>query len=301
MTIQEIRLKSIESLRNSNLKNFPEQLRTISLDSDIIISHILQKNRTWILFHRSEEVPKDKEEKIFSLIEQRKTGLPIAYITGHKEFFGLDFLVTRDVLIPKPDTELLVEKTIAETNTRAGARICDMCSGSGCAGISVVKNAPSVSSVTFADISEKALEITRINAERLLGTDEPSKKIFFVLSDLFSSVAGCFDIIITNPPYVPHTTATELLKDGRSEPILALDGDVDEKGENARTDDGLSIIRRLVPQCFEHISEKGVLLMETGEYNAQETALLFEKCGFARVHIEKDMNDMMRVVIGYKK
>lgn len=186
MTIQEIRAKAAEQLRDSALRNFPKQLRTACLDADLIISHILQKDRTWLLFHRDEIVQEENAEEIFSCIDKRKTGLPVAYIVGHKEFFGIDFLVTPDVLIPKPDTELLVENAISEAKSRDAPKICDMCSGSGCVGISVMKNVPQAS-MTFADISEKALEITRENAGRILGAEIPQKKHFvrslrFVLS-----------------------------------------------------------------------------------------------------------------------
>jgi release factor glutamine methyltransferase len=139
--------------------------------------------------------------------------------------------------------------------------------------------------LTLVDISEKALEVARTNAERLLGRDERSnvpKRNFqlstfnfhLIQSNLFENVLPTFDLIVTNPPYVPHSESVELLKDGRSEPLLALDGDVDEYGEYDFTDDGLSLIRRLVPQCYEHLNRNGVLIMETGEYNAEETAEL---------------------------
>ena len=303
MTVQEIREKAVESLRNSQLRDFPEQIRTASLDTDILISQILQKDRTWILFHRTTPVSKDDEEKIFSAIEKRKSGLPIAYITGHKEFFALDFLVTPKVLIPKPDTELLVEQVLSEIERRnSPVSLCDMCAGSGCVGISVLKNAgSSVSSAVFADISVDALEICRKNAARILGNERKKPEISFVPTNLFSDVVAGFDVIATNPPYVPSSVARALLEDGRSEPILALDGDVDENGESSGTDDGLSLISRLVPESYDHLFHGGALLMETGEYNAQETAALFEKAGFSCVRIENDMNGMMRNVIGFKK
>ena len=107
-------------------------------------------------------------------------------------------------------------------------------------------------------------------------------------------------MIVTNPPYVPHSESVELLKDGRSEPLLALDGDVDLDGKPSGTDDGLGLIRQLVPQCYEHLNRNGVLIMETGEYNAEETAELFKLAGFRNVIIEYDMNEMMRDVVGIK-
>lgn len=297
MTIQEIRIKSTDELKESKLKDFPDQLRTVSLDVDLILSHVLQKDRTWILFHRNDEISSSEIEKIISCIEKRKTGLPIAYITNHKEFFGLDFYVDENVLIPKPDTELLVEQTVNEIklSSEKSPSICDMCSGSGCVGISVAKELSDLNldfSMTFGDISQKALEITKKNAEKIFSSNPSFEKTFsFVNTDLFEKIDSKFNVIVTNPPYVPHEESVSLLLDGRSEPLLALDG-----GEN----DGLEIIRRLVPQCFSHLEEKGILLMETGEYNAEETAVLFKEAGFKNIRIEKDMNGMLRDVIGYK-
>jgi len=177
--------------------------------------------------------------------------------------------------------------------------------------------------LTFADISSAALEITQRNAEKLLraeisplrcapvemtGTSnvtssvvERSPSLNFVQSNLFDSISDSFDLIVTNPPYVPHVESLELLADGRSEPLLALDGDVDEQTKYCGTSDGLSLIRRLVPQCYEHLVHGGKLIMETGEYNAEETAELLKKAGFKNVHIEKDMNDMLRDVCGEKE
>lgn len=294
MTIQRIRERAEESLKRSRLADFPEQVRTARLDADVLIAHVLKKDRTWVLFHRADDVQADDEKAIFSCVEKRKTGLPVAYITGRKEFFGTDFLVTPDVLIPKPDTELLVEQTLSKLKSRgAAASICDMCAGSGCVGISVAKSAPAQTrSLTLVDVSEDALAVARKNATRIVGA---RGGISFVRSDLFSDVRGSFDIITANPPYVPRTVALKLLEDGRREPLLALDGD----GEGTSSDDGLSVMRKLVPQARAHLRRGGVLLVETGEYNAQKTAELFEEAGFARVRIETDMNGMMRNVIGY--
>ena len=312
MTIQEAKLYG-----KINLPDSP----TPELDTAVLLQHITGFDKTHLLLNRDFELSGGQESDFLAAIEKRKTGLPVAYITGHKEFFALDFLVTPDVLIPKPDTELLVELALdaLEDKFRANPAsiptVCDMCTGSGCVGISInaelrMQNAEL--KMTFVDISEKALEVAKKNAQRLLGMGEPSDQCpvphyelsimncAFVQSNLFENIPHTFDLIVTNPPYVPHSESLELLKDGRSEPLLALDGDVTENGEYARTEDGLSLIRRLLPQCYEHLNRNGVLIMETGEYNAQETAELFRQAGFRNVRIEYDMNEMMRDVLGVK-
>jgi len=312
MNIQQIKQKSIAEIKSAFLESQNESLinqtKNLQLDIELILSEVLNQNRTWITFHRDFELSEEQISKIENAIEKRKTGLPIAYITHKKEFFGLDFYVDENVLIPKPDTELLVELSTDFINklliNNHSLSIIDMCCGSGCVGISVLRNLIDKNiEMTFVDISQNALEITKKNVKALLSdiSDSQNIKINFVKSNLFEELRdNKFDFILTNPPYVPHDETLQLLKDGRSEPILALDGDVDENSAFCGSNDGLSLIRRLIPQAFEHLKENGTMLMETGEYNAQETAILFEKAGFKNIRIEKDMNEMLRDVIGTK-
>lgn len=309
MTIQQAKIFGKNELTSSP---------TPELDVAVLLQHITGFDKTHLLLNRDYELTAEQEADFLSAIEKRKTGFPVAYITGHKEFFGLDFYVTPDVLIPKPDTELLVELALDALEDKFRAKpgiiptICDMCTGSGCVGIAIaiskeqlaISNENSIS-ITLVDISEKALAVARKNAERLLfadkgGCQKAIAHCSLLISNLFENIPHTFDLIVTNPPYVPHSESVELLKDGRSEPLLALDGDVDEYGEYDFTDDGLSLIRRLVPQCYEHLNRNGVLIMETGEYNAEETAELFKQTGFRNVRIEYDMNEMMRDVVGVK-
>ena len=306
MTIQQAKIYGKNELTSSPS---PE------LDVAVLLQHITGFDKTHLLLNRDYELTSEQEGDFQSAIERRKTGFPIAYITGHKEFFGLDFYVTPDVLIPKPDTELLVELALDALEDKFRAKpdmiptVCDMCTGSGCVGLSIAKslaisNEKSIS-ITLVDISEKALDVARKNAERLLFSDKDScqKAIAhcsFLISNLFENIPHTFDLIVTNPPYVPHSESVELLKDGRSEPLLALDGDVDLDGKPSGSDDGLGLIRHLVPQCYEHLNPNGLLIMETGEYNALEAAELFKSAGFRNVKIEYDMNEMMRDVLGVK-
>ena len=325
MTIQDAKLYGKQNLPSSP---------TPVLDTEVLLQHITGFDKTHLLLNRDFELTAEQESLFKKAIGKRKTGFPVAYITGHKEFFGLDFYVTPDVLIPKPDTELLVElaldaledkfRTYEDGQNQYGnfiPTICDMCTGSGCVGLSIAKTLPDKQfSISLVDISEKALEVAKMNAKNLFAKKNPPHELAknsdygkndtnpnfsrltlnFIRSNLFENIPHSFDLIVTNPPYVPHKESLELLRDGRREPLLALDGDVSETGDFSNTNDGLALIRRLVPQCYEHLNRNGVLIMETGEYNAEETAELFTQAGFRSVKIEYDMNEMMRDVMGVK-
>ena len=220
-------------------------------------------------------------------------------------------------MIPKSDTELLVELALDEIKTRArnpkesahGGKaqlyIADVCTGSGCVILSIIKTLEQNRSGAFkdirlvcraSDISEKALRVARKNAARLLDGSAIEKPRFFCADLLgFGPPAGSvsenrYDIIVSNPPYVPSKTAAELLEDGRSEPLLALDGGKD----------GLDIIRRLVPQAFTALKKGGVFLVETGEYNAGETRSLMTKSGFIDIVTYNDLGGLPRVTRGVK-
>ena len=277
---------------------------TPDLDINCILCSILNVDKTYLLTHSQNELTETQLEDFTAAVRKRRTGLPIAYITGVKEFYGRDFCVSPAVLIPKPDTEILVERAaeIVLQSVQA-VKLCDMCAGSGCIGLSVflaVKENPQtdlckIESVCLADISEAALEIAKLNAKRLLH-DEDKARFSFIKTDLFAEITGTFDLICTNPPYIPHGEAAALLEDGRSEPLLALDGDADTDGTVLQSGDGLAVIRRLVPAALEHLNGGGTLLTECGEYNAQKAADLCREAGFCSVRIHKDLAGQMRLV-----
>lgn len=299
MTISEFKLKSIKELNNSPS---PE------LDTEVLLSFITGFTKTQILLNRNTELSYEQTEWLTNAITKRQTGLPIAYITGHKEFYGYDFMVTPAVLIPKPDTEILVERAVEIIIEKIDARpnsiltICDMCTGSGCIAIAVLKtlieqyNIPyeRLPKFTLVDISEDALNIAKKNCEILL-PKKYQNNIRLIRSNLFEVVAYKFDVILTNPPYIPSSLVDNLLQDGRSEPRLALDGDITLFGEKSGTNDGLEIIRNLIPQLKEHLSTLGTGLMETGEYNAEATAILAQQIGL-KTKIRKDLEGQLRIV-----
>lgn len=226
-------------------------------------------------------------------------------------------------LFQKPDTEILVERAVDVILSMMDARgenlltICDMCTGSGCIAIAVAKtliedervSSDQLPKFTLADISEPALDIARHNVMELLGKGPDSALILsrfnFVRTNLFDAISEAikYDVILSNPPYIPHTMVDELLRDGRSEPRLALDGDITIEGDRAlardgsglAADDGLEIIRNLIPQAQAHLAPRGSILMETGEYNAEATAELAAEAGF-NTEIHHDLEGQLRVV-----
>ena len=313
MTLQELKSKIIKDLTPTS--------PSPKLDAEVLLSYCLGFSKTELLLKRDNEVPAEKEAWLCDATNRRATGLPIAYITGHKEFYGYDFIVSPDVLIPKPDTEILVERAVDVILSMMDARgenlltVCDMCTGSGCIAIAVAKTLledervepDQLPKFTLADISEPALDIARRNAAALLSNHDNlvMSRFNFVRTNLFDAISEAikYDVILSNPPYIPHTMVDELLRDGRSEPRLALDGDITLEGDRACAADGsgkavnngLEIIRNLIPQAQAHLAPRGTVLMETGEYNAEAAAALAVAAGF-NTEIHRDLEGQLRVV-----
>ena len=322
MTIKNARDEAIKKLTNSP---------TAPLDADVLLSHTIKRSKSFLLAHRNDDLTDAQYGAFMSAIEKRKTGLAVAYITGHKEFYKLDFIVTQDVLVPKPDTETLVEKAVEgikeivrnKTTSTGKAvrtaeaskknigertdhtfRIADICTGSGCVGIAAARELNECGifcELTLTDISPRALEIAKQNAERLL-TKAQFKRTAFVSGDLLAALPSDvrFDAILANPPYVPSDETTKLLKDGRGDPALALDGDTDSALGVRQSSDGLAITRRLAVQAYEHLAQGGVFFLESGEYNAKEAAHLMKKAGFVRVETHCDLSGKPRVTTGMR-
>lgn len=277
-------------------KNIIQKIKAHSespaLDAEVLLQELLGKDKTYILMHRDEEISdKISREQILKLNEwtaARAKGIPVAYIVGKKEFYGLDFFVDQNVLIPKPDTEILVARAFEilseriSKNENAILTVCDMCTGSGCVALSVMRSLLDDERVplsrlpyfTLVDISAAALDIARKNARSLLSGQRAGalERVRFVQSNLFERLGHGFDMVLSNPPYIPQKEARALLQDGRSEPLLALDGDVTETGDASKTDDGLAVFRRLAVQAAERLTAGGDFLCETGEYNADAAA-----------------------------
>ena len=303
-------------------KNIAQKIKGRSqspeLDVDVLLQALLNKDKTFILLNRDFELTAEQEARLLEWTDARAQGLPVAYIIGQKEFYGLNFFVDQAVLIPKPDTEILVARAVEILSERITARgnrtqaqeggalaVCDMCTGSGCVALSVFRTLIDDERIpleempffVLADISAAALSVAQKNARALLSAAE-LERVRFVQSNLFDALPGKFDAILSNPPYVPHKEARALLADGRSEPLLALDGDVGAQGDFSGTDDGLEVFRRLALEARGRLSPGGDFLCETGEYNADAAAAFLRANGYKNVGIELDLEGQKRVVHG---
>lgn len=295
-------------------KFIAKKIETVSqtpfLDAEIFLQEILCKDKTFILMNKNFTLNQSQEKKIFEWTSAREQGLAVAYIIGKKEFFGYDFFVNQNVLLPKADTEILVSRAIEIISEKIVANenriltVCDMCAGSGCIALSVLRTLADCERVPFerlpqftmADISLDALSVAKKNAEILLHGKENSR-VKFIQSNLFEAVPFSFDVILANPPYIPHEEARALLADGRGEPLLALDGDVSREGDFSGTNDGLEVARRLALEAKSHLAPNGFLLMETGEYNADAAADFLRLHKFCGVEILRDLEGQKRVVV----
>lgn len=248
-------------------------------DARALLSFVLQSDPllTW------RELTAEEEEKMLKCIEERKKGTPIAYITGEKEFMGLAFHVSEHTLIPRPDTETIVE-TLMEINPFSSPVITDLCTGTGCIGISLahyIKNAR----VTMWDISPQAVEIAQKNIFRHNLSDRALAKKGNVLNDDYPAS----DIIVSNPPYIADSVA-DTLEVSRFEPHLALKG-----GE-----DGLRFYRTMIPKAYKALNMGGILAFEIGYDQGLAVKELMDEY-FQNVEIKKDYADNDRMVYGYKK
>ncbi|MBI5123858.1 MAG: peptide chain release factor N(5)-glutamine methyltransferase [Candidatus Omnitrophica bacterium] len=212
---------------------------------------------------------------------------PLQYIIGKEKFFGLDFIVNEDVLIPRPETEVLVEAVLnivnSIPNTQYPIRMLDLCTGSGCIAISLTKREPNCK-IAASDISEKALEVARENA-RLNGL---SGNISFIKSDLFDNIEGEFDIIVSNPPYIARHEFDELQKEVLREPRIALDGGAD----------GLDFYRRIFLEAPRHLKPEGYLLTEIGFGQLEGIKDIIENNkGFEILEVRKDQYGIDRVIV----
>lgn len=265
----------------------PERAR---LDAESLLLHVLRKdtpnrNRAWLVTHGSSQTIPGVGANLRALVERRRAGEPIQYITGETEFYGLPFLVTPDVLIPRPETEHLIEKVVELAPLFSKPRIVDVGTGLGVIAIALAHEWPSAA-ITAIDVSAPALDLAHRNAERIGFAD----RIRFLLGDLLAPVeAECFDFVVSNPPYVPTADRDSLAVEVREhEPALALFA-----GE-----DGLDVFRRLIPAAFAVLEPGGFLVMEIGYGQSEAVAALMSETGFEQIEFVPDLQGIARVVCG---
>jgi release factor glutamine methyltransferase len=251
-------------------------------DAEFLMMHVLGKDRAWILAYWHDEIETDCSIPYHSAIERRRNGEPIQYITGEAEFYGLPFRVNRDVLIPRPETEHLVEKAIELAAVFAQPRIADIGTGSGAIAVALAHKLPA-SAVTAIDLSTAALEVAKKNAAR----NDVADRIRFLDGNLLAPVAGeQFEIVVSNPPYVPETDRGSLAVEVRDyEPAQAL----------FAGNDGLDIYRLLIPEAFRALVASGFIVLEIGCGQQAGVQTLLEDAGFTHIAFTSDLQGIQRV------
>lgn len=277
MKIKEL----IEYGKNTLNKN---EVQDSSIISRILAEYILNFNRQEIIANLDKEVKEEQRVRYYLALIEIIQGMPIQYITNKQEFMKLDFYVDENVLIPQPDTEILVEKAIEEAKKIENVEILDMCTGSGCIGISIAKNIENAK-VTLVDISENVIEIAKKNALR----NKVESQLTFIQSNMFEKVEKKFDIIVSNPPYIKTDVIPKLDKQVQNEPHIALDGGKD----------GLEFYKIIIEEAKKYLKENGKLILEIGYDQKEEVENLIKQSGqYKKIEVIKDLSQNDRVIIG---
>jgi release factor glutamine methyltransferase len=279
----------IGQLRDAGVPSF-------TLAAELLLLHVAGKDRTWLYAHPEDELSPEQELKFFALIASRVAGVPIQYLTGKQEFWGIEFEVTHDVLIPRPETEHVIEVALdrlavreiragrKQTLSGEGLNIADIGTGSGCIAVALAKDLPGAQFVA-TDISPRALEVARRNAERAGFAD----RIKFVLSNLLDEIPSSqrFQLIASNPPYIGRNEASTLAREVRDhEPETALFG-----GE-----EGYELYADIVTQSAGHLEPGGILVLELGHNSLPAVQPLFESPEWTHVGVTNDLAGIPRVI-----
>ncbi|MCI9365350.1 MAG: peptide chain release factor N(5)-glutamine methyltransferase [Clostridia bacterium] len=274
MTIKQVLLKGKEKLKENDVEDE-------SLISRLLLSKILGIRKEELIINLESEVDKEKEKQFFEGIEKIILDYPIQYITAHKEFMKMNFYVNESVLIPRADTEVLVEEVIKICKEENKKEILDMCTGSGAIAISIAKNLENTN-ITAVDISKEAIGVARINAKELL----KENNIKFIKSNMFENVDKKFDVIVSNPPYIKTKEIDEYKL--KYEPRLALDG-----GE-----DGLKFYKIIINEGYKYLKTNGIIVLEIG-YDQKEALqkLVNENNYYKESYCIQDLCGNDRVII----
>lgn len=249
-------------------------------DAWLLLTFVCKIDRTFYYSHMDEEIPEAHLSEYENVLSKRAERVPLQYITGEQEFMGLPFHVNDSVLIPRQDTETLVEEALKLISP--GMKVLDLCTGSGCILISILKNVIDVEGFGY-DISKQAINVAKENAKLNNVTAT------FERSDLFDNVVDSFDVIVSNPPYIATDVIAGLMPEvAIYEPFNALDG----------KEDGLHFYRKIVKECKEYLKPNGNLLFEIGYDQGEAVSQLMTEAGFANVRVVKDLAGNDRVVIG---
>jgi release factor glutamine methyltransferase len=271
MQIQEILSSTIKQLNSNNVEEPNNKAKRL-------LAFVLNVPKEFLIINDNKELNKKQEVKYKKCIERLIKGEPIQYIIGKQEFMGIDLIVTNDVLIPQPDTEILVEETIKVAKQYDKPKILDLCTGSGAIAIAIKKYIPEAE-IVASDLSSKALRIANNN--------DRTKKIRFILSDLFVNINEKFDIIVSNPPYIKTEEIKTLSKEVQNEPLMALDG-----GQ-----DGLYFYEKIIKQANSYLNQNSYLCLEIGENQKNEIIKKIQYNGkYTNIQTYKDLGGNDRVI-----
>ncbi len=275
MKYRELLIKGTETLRHAGIPD-------AAADGWYLLEYVSGMSRNTYFLRMEEEAPGELCDAYGRILEKRCARIPLQYITGEQEFMGLTFLVNEHVLVPRQDTETLVEQ--AEKKLLSGMCLLDLCTGSGCILISLLARVPGVIGLG-TDISAEALETAEKNADRL-GVGDRAR---WTLGDIFAPVEGRFDVIVSNPPYIRREDIDGLMPEVADfEPREALDGGRD----------GLEFYRRIISEAPEYLKEGGWLFFEIGCDQAEDVTALMRETGFVRTETAQDLSGLDRVVYG---
>lgn len=274
MQIKELVDRSLKKLSNADVEDFRNKFF-------ILAEKKLNLSKEVILSHGDNEIDVDKYEMLEPYLDKIIEGIPVQYLVNEQEFYGLKFFVNENVLIPQPDTEIIVEEALNIISD--GDRVLDLCTGSGVIGVTIANKKNAI--VVASDISKKALEVAKINADNL-----GDSKVTLVESDLFENIEGKFNVIVSNPPYIKKDVIRTLSKEVQNEPIIALDGGID----------GLDFYKKIVEEALNYLEDGGYLLLEIGYDQKEEVLNLVINKNYKDIRVRKDLSNNDRVVIMQK-
>ena len=277
MTIMDAIKKGMIELKNSNIES-PK------LKSRLLMQYVLNQTRQYIIVNDLNQISKEDEERYFVGISKLRAGVPLEHITHQREFMKLNFYINENVLIPRQDTEILVEEVINIAKRIKNPKILDLCTGSGAIAVSLAKYLTE-SEITATDISNKALEVAKKNAK----INEVENRITFISSDLFTNIPEeKYDIIVSNPPYIKRNVIETLDEQVRKEPYMALDGGLD----------GLDFYRRIIKISYEYLKYHGFLCLEIGfDQKIDVIELIENEEKFENTYSKKDLFDNDRIIV----
>ncbi len=290
-------MKTLEALlREGSCALEAAHIEEARLDAWLLLEYVTGRNRAWYFAHSDEPADEQTEQKYMELCRKRREHIPLQHLTGSACFMGYDFFVDQHVLVPRQDTECLVEEGLRLLKGRENPRILDMCTGSGCILLSMLKEIPEASG-TGVDLSEEALVVAERNRKSL----NVGERALFVKSDIFSSEYFMqnsgrelpeYDMLISNPPYIATAEIEKLMEEVRlHDPYMALDG----------REDGLYFYRRITKECSPYLKSGGWLLYEIGYDQGASVSEIMDEAGFCNIEVKKDLSGLDRVVIGKRK